>query len=115
VAFLKVDIGEHERLASRYDISVRPAGLPRQAVAGDGKVISPPIRSHRTVSSSHSPRHRACRWFVAPLASQAVPTFLCFLNGKRLPGSLVGAETNALRATVQQLAASAEGESDSEG
>ncbi|KAA0148316.1 hypothetical protein FNF27_03467 [Cafeteria roenbergensis] len=65
VAFLKVDIDEMSRLASKHNIS-------------------------------------------------AVPTFLCFIGGEQLPGELVGADMAGLRAAAEQLAASADSESDSD-
>jgi hypothetical protein len=74
VAFLKIDIDEQERLASRFQIKVR--------VVLTGSVL--PVSATR--------------------GSQAVPTCLFFLKGERLPGAVVGMDEESLRAAVIALA-----------
>lgn len=40
--------------------------------------------------------------------------FICFKNGQRLPGELVGADEAGLRAAAEQLAAGTEDDSDTD-
>lgn len=104
VAFLKVDIDEMSRLASKHSINVSTWSAAACGV---------PWPAHGRPRAPIAPRVTRAGPSTAP-RPQAVPTFLCFIGGEQLPGELVGADMAGLRAAAEQLAASAEGESDSD-